>query len=58
VDAETYNPAEISTYQNSLEALPACDKVEIRDERTQNNLASFTLVITFKPEGLKASPAS
>jgi hypothetical protein len=59
VDAETYNPAEISTYQSSLEALPACDKVEIRDERTQNNLASFTVVITFKPEGLKASsPAS
>jgi hypothetical protein len=59
VAAKTSNPGEISTYRNSLEALPDCNKVEIKDLRTQNNVASFTLVITFKPDRLTAaSPAS
>ena len=56
VSAQTTNAGEISTYRTSLEALPACDRVDIRDLRTQNNIASFTLVITFKPEGLKPAP--
>ncbi len=56
VEAQTSNPSEISTYRNSLEALPACDKVEIRDLRTQNNVASFTIVITFKADKLTAAP--
>ncbi len=56
VDAQTSNPGEISTYRSSLEALPACDKVEIRDLRTQNNVASFTLVIDFKPGSLAPAP--
>ena len=58
VSAQTSNAGEISSYRNSLEALPACEKVEIRDLRSQNGNTSFTLVVTFKPDGLHPSPAS
>ena len=58
VTAQTANAGEISSYRNSLEALPACEKVEIRDLRSQNGNTSFTLVVTFKPDGLHPSPAS
>jgi hypothetical protein len=58
VAAQTANAGEISSYRNSIEALPACEKVEIRDLRSQNGNTSFTLVVTFKPDGLHPSPAS
>jgi hypothetical protein len=53
VDAQTNNPGEISGYKTALEATPECAKVEIHDQRTRNNIASFTLVVTFKPGALK-----
>ena len=56
VKAQTSNPGEISSYRNTLAALPACQNVEIRETLMQNNIASFTLVVTFKRGALK--PAS
>ena len=53
VEAQTNNPGEIAGYKSALESVPACDKVEIRDQRTRDNLASFTLIVTFKPAALK-----
>jgi hypothetical protein len=53
VEAETNNPGEISGYKTSLETAPECARVEIHDQRTRNNIASFTLVVTFKPGTLK-----
>lgn len=52
-DAQTLNAGEIKTYQNELEALPACASVAIKNQQSRDNLATFTLVVTFKPEALK-----
>ena len=56
VEAQTTNAGEISSYRNTLAALPACENVEITDTVMQNNIATFSLVVTFKPGALK--PAS
>jgi hypothetical protein len=58
VSAQTSNTGEIRGYQSALEALPACEKVEVRDLRSQNGNTSFTLVVTFKPDGLRPSSPS
>jgi len=29
------------------------EKVEIRDQRTRDNIMNFTLAVTFRPEALK-----
>jgi hypothetical protein len=58
VDAQTTSPGEVSTFRSALSDLPACEKVEVRDQRTRDNLMSFTLVITFHPEALKPAAAS
>jgi hypothetical protein len=51
-DAQTKNAEEIKTYQNKLEALPACASVVIKNQQSRDNLATFTLVVTFKPDAL------
>jgi len=53
VDAEATNPGDISTYRTQLSAVPECANVEVRNQRTRNNVASFTLVVTFKPGTVK-----
>ena len=58
VDAQTTSPAEVSTFRSALGDLPACEKVEVRDQRTRDNVMTFTLVITFHPEALKPAAAS
>jgi hypothetical protein len=52
-DAQTQNAADIKTYQNELEALPVCESVAIKNQQSRDNLVTFTLVVTFKPEALK-----
>jgi hypothetical protein len=52
VEAQTNNAGEIAAYKSAIEQAPGCDRVEIRDQRTQNNVVSFTLVVTFKPGAL------
>jgi hypothetical protein len=56
IDAQTNNAGEIAAYRTAIEQTPGCDRVEIRDQRTQNNVVSFTLIVTFKPGAL--APAS
>jgi hypothetical protein len=58
VEAQTTSPAEVSTFRSALRDLPACEKVEVLDQRTRDNLMSFTLVVTFHPEALKPATAS
>ena len=57
VEAQTSNAGEIRSYQTALEQNPACQKVDVRDPRTRDNVATFTLVVTFKPELLKPAAA-
>jgi hypothetical protein len=52
VEAQTTNAGEIAGYKTALEQAPACEKVEIRDQRARDNVVSFTLVVTFKPAAL------
>jgi hypothetical protein len=52
IDAQTTNAGEIAAYKTAIEQTPGCDRVEIKDQRTQNNVVSFTLIVTFKPGAL------
>jgi hypothetical protein len=49
IDAQTTNAGEIAGYKTALEQTPACDHVEIKDQRARDNVVSFTIVVTFKP---------
>lgn len=52
IEAQTNNAGEIAGYKTALEQSGACERVEIRDQRTHDNLVTFTLVVTFKPGAL------
>jgi hypothetical protein len=56
VDAQTTSPSDVAAFRTALAEQPACEKVEVRDQRTRDNLMTFTLAITFKPAAL--SPAT
>jgi hypothetical protein len=58
VDAQTTNPGEIGVFRNDLAALPACASVDVRNQRTRDNVATFTLVVTFKDGALAPAPSS
>lgn len=58
VDAQTAAPAEVAVFRSALVDQPGCEKIEVRDQRTRDNLMTFTLVITFKPEALKPATPS
>ncbi len=58
VDAQTTSPSDVAAFRSALAEHPACAKVEVRDQRTRDNLMTFTLVITFKPEALKPATES
>jgi hypothetical protein len=49
IEAQTSNPGDINVYQNALSALPALGSVVVKNPRQQNNVTSFTLILTFKP---------
>jgi hypothetical protein len=52
IEAQTNNAGEIGGYRSALEQTAGCDRVEIRDQLLRNNVASFTLIVTFKPSAL------
>ena len=56
IEAQTNNAGEIGSYRNTLEQTAGCESVEVRDQVLRNNVASFTLIVTFKPAAL--SPAT
>jgi hypothetical protein len=56
IEAQTNNAGEIAGYKTALEQTPGCERVEIRDQRTHDNVVTFTLVVTFKPGAF--APAS
>jgi hypothetical protein len=53
IEAQTNSPGDVGGYQTALGALPACDKVEVSDQRTRDGVSTFKFVVTFKPEALK-----
>jgi hypothetical protein len=58
VDAQTASPGDVAAFRSALGEQPACAAVEVRDQRTRDNLMTFTLVITFRPEALKPAASS
>jgi hypothetical protein len=54
LEAQTPNAGEIGVYKNDLEALPSCAGVVVKNPQTRDNIATFTLIVTFKPDSLKA----
>ena len=57
VEAESTSPAAPSAYQSALSGLPSIEKVEVREQRARDNLMTFTLAVTFRPETVKAGSA-
>lgn len=53
VDATSTNVGLVSVYETTLRALPTIERVDVRDFRTRGETATFTLVVTFKPDTLK-----
>jgi hypothetical protein len=53
IEAQTNSPGDVGGYQTALSGLPACDKVEVSDQRTRDGLSTFKFVVTFKPEALR-----
>ena len=58
VEAQTTNPGQIGGFQTALQQTPACEKVQVTNQQARNNVATFTLVVSFKPELLKPAPAA
>ncbi|HEY0943644.1 MAG TPA: hypothetical protein VGD81_00190 [Opitutaceae bacterium] len=50
VQAQTNAQNEVEPYRVALNALPACQTVEVQDLRDRGGLTTFKLVVTFKPE--------
>ena len=53
LDAQTAAPGDVAAYRSVLAAQPACASVEVRDQRTRDNLMTFTLAVTFRSEELR-----
>lgn len=49
----TTNPAQVTAYETALRNLPSCESVNAQFSGLQDQRASFTLTVTFKPEVLK-----
>jgi len=58
IDAQTNSPADVAVFRSALGDQPACATIEVRDQRTRDNLMTFTLVVTFRPEAVKPATAS
>lgn len=58
VEATTTSTAALSTYQAALAASPAVEKVEVSNQVTRENLMTFTLAVTFRPNAVKPDALS
>jgi len=58
LEAQTAAPGDVAAFRSALADQPACATVEVRDQRTRDNIMTFTLVVTFRPEVLKPANAS
>ena len=55
VEARTSNASDITSFERALKELPEVISVASRDIRARDTLTTFTFVITFKPEALRAA---
>jgi hypothetical protein len=55
VEAVATNASLVTTYQSTLQKVPSIERAEARITATRGDIANFTLVVTFKPDTLKAA---
>lgn len=55
IQAQTEAATDISTYRAGLIALPGIEKVDLYGPDTRGRMATFRMVVTFKPEALNTS---
>lgn len=53
IDAQTNSVGTISAYTSKLKTLPIIENVETRGIQAKGDSATFTLVVTFKPDSIK-----
>ena len=53
IRAKSTSVTQISPYEAKLRSLPMMQKVEVRDLQTRGDSATFTLIVTFKPDTVK-----
>jgi len=53
IEASSSDAAKVPLYEATLRNLPMLQRVEIRDYKTRGETATFTLVVTYKPDSLK-----
>ena len=55
--ARTNTPTEIDEFKTALLKLPQCEKVDVTDSPINNGIATFKIVVRFKPGVLEPEPA-
>ncbi|QYM78338.1 hypothetical protein K0B96_13660 [Horticoccus luteus] len=55
IQAQTESATDISTYRAGLVALPGIEKVDLYGPDTRGRMATFRMVVSFKPEALNTS---
>ena len=58
VQGRTANPAQISTYENALRALPSVESASATISQMQNERSTFQLTVVFRADALKPMPAT
>ncbi len=53
IEASSSDAAKVPVYEATLRNLPMLQRVEIRDYKTRGETATFSLIVTFKPDSLK-----
>ncbi len=52
IDAQTNSADDVGAYETALRALPALDRVEVREPRVRDGVTTFGLSVAFKPDAL------
>lgn len=56
IEGQANQPGDVGQYQNSLRQLPQLLKVDVPRLDTREGVATFRLVLTFKPDAFKSTP--
>lgn len=58
VEAQTTSSGDIDVFRSALNKLAGCEKAEVLDPRSRDGLSTFRLVVTFKADAFKETPAA
>ncbi len=58
VEARTNNANQIAVFVSALKQMPACESVETTGQGARNDITTFTLIVTFKPDAIKPAAST